>query len=1234
MNFESGTTEAWTWANPYHIVELQSDLLKIGDLLNLFYPFYFTSNQLSNFIFIPVIWANNLFQGWSKDPKYDAVDTNRANTNIDQAGGRLSCPSKATAGRKKALILVVNKPDWFEPGELTYLGYDNDFSEIPMIESDCIRFDVDYSDTNRKFADGTAYNGTIQGAKKILKFGGTNVTRNTTSGWYECRSSGTATLSFPKKYLLKVVTEPAINFISQGQKLQSGGRWNNWGCINWDGKQFLMNSMKSVIASSSDGINWSCKNADIPAEATNLTYGNGMWINGNYDDHYIRCISRDSGATWSKYTAPYVSDVIAYGNGIFMELGRAKGIAYISADGINWSKSGSFANIQTSWNRALGYVNGKWMAITWSGKVVVSYDNGATWSLLNGGNGSPGAVTKSVSPYYASEWYGVNYFAGRYWVMHRYGSILSSRDGINWRLEALLPNFIYRGLGFNGDRIVTKTYEGIVYTAELNCTIQFPNIASNSDSCTTSNSYTITDRKEFFIEADQINEGSDGNYKLSMNLNNIRLISAEITNRPYQKVTPTCALTGTISGSGTAYISTNVKKPVTIQVTPSGSGTITFYDNNKIEDNVGTHTITVPTTFTFRGWNLNIGNLYSGNDNRSSNGINFTHNLSKYKVRYSITNAQITSTTLKKQLIRNYAANYNRDGISQKPLIMNNGKIALYKYANNAYWPLPRGSYSSARSEFFLTMDSCLVLTSGYMYIYSTWGDIKTKGQYTVYGLQPTFRFLGSSYAATISHNGMSKNISHFDVIEFTNAATSNDKIVIEIPNENVLNQFFIESKQDKSLLNTTIDTTGSQDTNIEQNKGIALQRLSSNLSDQIVAGDYICFQGDGELTVTVSPISSSGTLTHTIPSGSNVTATFNEDQAITIDPDNYKYEQNSDGTYTIQLTTNNLTLSDLKMVDADKTCVYTKIRMPRMCGCVDFTQKTSSNGHYYYIAGQETTALPNNYFYFSDTKNALSLIGERWDADNSRWYLYCNYSNNTAASHIHFISPMARGDMFWLLDDDSYSLPQGKSYFALCKQPGRDSLYIGSSTHRISLPFNRVFYKTNTVIPQYCFAGEMYILDSNVTLPMIMGGVTLPINTMLYCGASGNNIRAYRWQSDGSGNWNGNDATTGVKSVTVEALKKLYADWSSDIRIYVILYRKQTQYAHPVTKATTDFDYSYITNLAANSTVSGTAAASPAKPIFKCLDVADETALNSTLDGIAADIKSWAGYEKAKNVE
>ncbi|MBO7641716.1 MAG: hypothetical protein J6S86_00935 [Alphaproteobacteria bacterium] len=162
------------WMNPYFILEMNPNVKFIYNMLGAFYPYYDDRN-VSNFIFIPVTWANNLLQSWSATGKNSAQNTSANSTTL----GRLSTPSKGTKSdeRKKALILIVNKPDWFEPGELTYLGFDNDYSETLAVESDLIRFDK----------------GKTSGAKGILTYSGD--------------SSG-GTFSFPRKGLLRIVVEP------------------------------------------------------------------------------------------------------------------------------------------------------------------------------------------------------------------------------------------------------------------------------------------------------------------------------------------------------------------------------------------------------------------------------------------------------------------------------------------------------------------------------------------------------------------------------------------------------------------------------------------------------------------------------------------------------------------------------------------------------------------------------------------------------------------------------------------------------------------------------------------------------------------------------------------------------------------------------------------------------------------------------------------------------------------
>jgi hypothetical protein len=146
----------------------------------------------------------------------------------------------------------------------------------------------------------------------------------------------------------------------------------------------------------------------------------------------------------------------------------------------------------------------------------------------------------------------------------------------------------------------------------------------------------------------------------------------------------------------------------------------------------------------------------------------------------------------------------------------------------------------------------------------------------------------------------------------------------------------------------------------------------------------------------------------------------------------------------------------------------------------------------------------------------------------------------------------------------------------------------------------------------------------------MIFGGFTWPVNTVLYHGASGSTLQSYSWQTaviDDNGNTTGvTDPNVAVRKVTSDACSKLKTEYGDNVRIYVVKYRKQTKYKHKISGTVTDFDdatyYNYL-----NDCATGTAA-----PYLH--DVSTEAQLKSALDNIAANIKSFAQYQEAKNVE
>ncbi len=140
----------------------------------------------------------------------------------------------------------------------------------------------------------------------------------------------------------------------------------------------------------------------------------------------------------------------------------------------------------------------------------------------------------------------------------------------------------------------------------------------------------------------------------------------------------------------------------------------------------------------------------------------------------------------------------------------------------------------------------------------------------------------------------------------------------------------------------------------------------------------------------------------------------------------------------------------------------------------------------------------------------------------------------------------------------------------------------------------------------------DIYDINSEAKYQYITTGATLPINAALWAGVNGSTLHSYQWQSDGSGTWNNRDATSAVKEVTKSACTKLKNAHGSNLRIYLIKYRKQTQYKHQITKAATKFDYSYLNNCA-------TGTSSP-----YMYDISTEEQLTNALSSIAANIKTW----------
>ena len=173
-------------ANPYFMTELTSDIQGLIYDLELFVPFKDERNK-SNFLFLPLVMAGNMFS-WGDHPS--ELSTTE----------RVIEPARSKKGR--VVVIIANAPDNFEPQEMTYLGFNNDYSEIPMIESDTILFNKD-----RGYQlDGK---NNYMGVKGAVKFSASG-THDQSKGF---SLNGTAKISFPNKGILRIVAEKGENSV-------------------------------------------------------------------------------------------------------------------------------------------------------------------------------------------------------------------------------------------------------------------------------------------------------------------------------------------------------------------------------------------------------------------------------------------------------------------------------------------------------------------------------------------------------------------------------------------------------------------------------------------------------------------------------------------------------------------------------------------------------------------------------------------------------------------------------------------------------------------------------------------------------------------------------------------------------------------------------------------------------------------------------------------------------------
>jgi len=1278
MSFDSSKVE-WHYCNPYHIVEMQSDLLKITDLLNLFYPFNFASNGLSNFIFVPFVWANNLFQDWSNDPKYDPEDTTDAklSTMTNETSGRLSTPSKTTEGRKKALILVVNKPDWFEPGELTYLGYDNDFSEIPMIESDCIRGDINYGDTTKYFADGTKYDGTVQGAKKILKL--TGFTRNSTTGYYEC-ASGTATLTFPQKYLVKLVVEPLLQSTKLGSASANiynsdghGGSFYDSVCYG-EGKLYFARNNSYYhphfgyydIATNT----WAAMPARYTGDVSgnketywvSLCYHNGMlyvnhyhkggssggeiWAYDTAADTFIFYVLPESGSKWSTL----VYNDIMYFCGYKAYLG--------SYDGTSLDLTSRYIGNGSNTDQSFGGTNRSLCA--WNDRIyfISNFTTGEIkyWDLYTKSLGT--FATKMNSVCSESQCcYSICILNGiMYAVSAKSGAIYRcDLEGKKWEQVTMSANTAY-SLNEDWQSICTDgnntlfatsfTYGNCISYKLKSGSITFTNITSTTNQGTSANKeYSVADKKEFYIEPNQISDTqTDGNYTITFNSTNLRLISAEITNRPYEKTNAHTVPTESDSNHSlkTTYVTVSTKRPLKVRfrkythmacaLSPVNSSTMPKIKEATSSGKSG--------SISLKSGNAAINVHHNRQSTITYNNDCFSNCTAVRKANISLKRGYISGLTLENQKVRFWFGSDNY-----------NTYTTCRDSKDGVYWGYPGNP--DKQNKCFWACDECCSVTDMNGIHESSWcwsmNTMSKEGTdpYIVMKLPPS---IGTADIIAGGISSMEVNRVSADPQYFS----GNNLVQVygQIKNEQDSSWGNAETlftanplSEGTGLVNTTaLNYTGNSNceyvkiyedrasandwwsldkivfsasgTGTEKNNVVRFENADgtdiAGLQNSGSYSGYISFVGTGDLTIQISPIQAMIEAENLNRTGWDRSPDHLSEQnwaEFTIDPKKHYYEP-YEGGYRIKIRyRGRITDHSDNNIQAIK---FTKIRLPENSRVVDFSQNVNGK-----------PAYDSNLIIYGDTISGdLNRLGIVWDSDRNSWVSHSIIGEGLDVNGVcgwnHHYYQQVRGNFYCLLDDVGSFSPK----FLLVKNPNPKGSWYEASHKAPGLV--RRWLSLDEQEDKYT-RFDIYDINRGAKYQYIITGLTLPINAALWAGASGDTLHSYQWQSDKNESeewvWNNFDATEAVKEVTKSACAKLKTDYENNLRVYLIKFRKQTQYKHKVTGATTNFDYSYLDSCA-------TGTSSP-----YMYDITTEADLKSALDAIYTNISSWATRTEAKNV-
>jgi outer membrane protein OmpA-like peptidoglycan-associated protein len=256
-----------------------------------------------------------------------------------------------------------------------------------------------------------------------------------------------------------------------------------------------------AVQTSSDGINWTSRQADVNSVWSGVTYGNGLFVAVGVDDNWSTGVAMSSpdGINWTSVTLPantVALTSITFGHGHFVTVGYG-----LDQQTTQWTLSSPDG---VSWSLGVGGSDGYWKSVTFGNgifvatgqrgsapafnNVMTSSDDGAHWTLratsqdqlwvsVAYGNGlfvavsqfgvmtSSDAITWVASPSVNNDGWSVVVFANGKFVMSGYGSnyqglFAVSTDGYSWKYQTIQTPRQWTGAVWGADKVVFVNYNG------------------------------------------------------------------------------------------------------------------------------------------------------------------------------------------------------------------------------------------------------------------------------------------------------------------------------------------------------------------------------------------------------------------------------------------------------------------------------------------------------------------------------------------------------------------------------------------------------------------------------------------------------------------------------------------------------------------------------------------------------------------------------------------------------